>query len=188
MMTFQDVYKEFQPKIHRYLCRLVGPDEADDLAQDVFVKVSQALPEFRGDSTMSSWIYRIARNSAVDRLRSRSARRLAEAPLDREYAASGGPPAAEQGVFRKEMRDCLDQYIAKLPARYRSVFILSEDEGLTNPEIADALGISLPAVKITLHRARRRLQLELRQRCSFARDARNELVCVPKSPPVSSRH
>jgi len=187
-MTFQDVYEEFQPKVHRYLCRLVGPDEAEDLVQDVFVKVSQALPEFRGDSTMSSWIYRIATNSAVDRLRSRSARRLAEVPLDREYPASDGLPGAEQDVFRKEMRDCLAQYIAKLPERYRSVFMLSEGEGLTNPEIAEALGISLPAVKIRLHRARRRLQLELRQRCSFSRDARNELVCVPKSPSVSSRH
>ena len=60
-MNFQELYKEFQPRIRRYLCHLVGPDEAEDVAQDVFAKVSQALPEFRGDSTVSTWIYRSRR-------------------------------------------------------------------------------------------------------------------------------
>jgi RNA polymerase sigma-70 factor (ECF subfamily) len=185
-MDFQDIYEEFQPKIHRYLCRLVGLNEAEDLAQDVFAKVSQALPEFRGSSSVSTWIYRIATNSAVDRLRSLSAQRRAEVPLEDESRATDALPNAEHGLFRKEMRACLDQHIAKLPASYRTVFILSEEQGLTNPEIADALGISLPTVKIRLHRARRRLQLDLGRRCHFSRDARNELVCEPKSPPVST--
>jgi RNA polymerase sigma-70 factor, ECF subfamily len=186
-MNFQELYKEFQPRIRRYLCHLVGPDEAEDVAQDVFAKVSQALPEFRGDSTVSTWIYRIATNSAVDRLRSLSAQRLSEVPLDGENRATDGSPDAEHRVFQKEMRDCLDQYIDRLPASYRSVFVLSEDEGLTNPEIADALGISLHTVKIRLHRACLRLRLELERRCRFSRDARNQLVCEPNKPPVSSR-
>jgi RNA polymerase sigma-70 factor (ECF subfamily) len=185
-MDFQHVYEEFQPKIHRYLCRLVGPDEAEHLGQDVFAKVSQALPGFRGSSSVSTWIYRIATNSAVDRLRSLSAQRRAEVPLESESPATDPLPDAEHGLFRKEMRACLDQHIAKLGASYRAVFILSEEQGLTNPEIADALGISLPTVKIRLHRARRRLQLDLSRRCYFSRDARNALVCHPKSPPVST--
>jgi RNA polymerase sigma-70 factor (ECF subfamily) len=135
---------------------------------------------------VSTWIYRIATNSAVDRLRSLSAQRRAEVPLEDESRATDALPNAEHGLFRKEMRACLDQHIAKLPASYRTVFILSEEQGLTNPEIADALGISLPTVKIRLHRARRRLQLDLGRRCHFSRDARNELVCEPKSPPVST--
>ena len=68
---------------------------------------------------------------------------------------------------------------------YRAVFVLSEYEELTNAEIADALGISLHLVKTRLHRARQRLQIDLRGRCRFSRDARNELVCEPKSPGVS---
>jgi RNA polymerase sigma-70 factor, ECF subfamily len=186
-MTFDDVYAEFQPKIWRYLCHLVGPDEADDLAQEVFLKISQALPKFRGDSTLATWVYRIASHSAVDRIRTRSSRRLAERPLMGENHAKDRPADGEHLVFRKEMRECLDQFVDTLSPTYRSAFVLSEYEELTNPEIAAALGISLDAVKIRLHRARRLLQVKLRGRCNFSRDARNELVCEPKSPPVSLR-
>ena len=186
-MGFDEVYKEFQPKIQRFLCRLVGPDEAEDLTQEVFLKISQALPEFRGDSTLSTWVYRIASNSALDRLRGRASRRFLEVPLTSEQRLADALPGAEHRVFRQEMRQCLDRFIEKLPPNYRSVFVLSEYEELSNPEIAAALGISLDAVKIRMHRARRLLQVELRGRCRFSRDARNELVCEPKSSPVSVR-
>jgi RNA polymerase sigma-70 factor (ECF subfamily) len=132
-------------------------------------------------------VYRIASNRAVDRLRTRSSRRLSEVPLMSEHRATDRPSDGEHLVFRKEMRECLDQFIDKLPPNYRSVFVLSEYEELTNPEIAAAVGISLDAVKVRLHRARRLLQAELLSRCNFSRDARNELVCEPKSPPVSLR-
>jgi len=57
---FQALYDEFHAKIHSYLARLAGKDEADDLTQEVFVKISKALPAFKGESTLSTWIYRIA--------------------------------------------------------------------------------------------------------------------------------
>ena len=71
-LEFQKVYDTFQPKIHRYLVRFVGDYEAEDLTQEVFVKVGQGLKEFRGESQLSTWIYKIATNSALDRLRSPS--------------------------------------------------------------------------------------------------------------------
>jgi RNA polymerase sigma-70 factor, ECF subfamily len=185
VMAFDEVYTEFQPKIQRFLCRLVGPDDAEDLTQEVFLKVSKALPEFRGDSTLSTWIYRIASNSALDRLRGRTSRGLLEVPLTSELRPTDRLLDGEHRVFRREMRQCLDRFIEKLPPNYRSVFVLSEYEELTNPEIAAALGISLAAVKIRMHRARQLLQVELHGRCRFSRDARNELVCEPKSSPVS---
>jgi RNA polymerase sigma-70 factor, ECF subfamily len=187
VVAFDEVYTEFQPKIQRFLCRLVGPDEAEDLTQEVFLKISQALPEFRGDSTLSTWVYRIASNSALDRLRGRASRRFLEVPLTSEERPTDRSPDGEHCVFRQEMRECLDRFIEKLPPNYRSAFVLSEYEELTNPEIAAALGISLDAVKIRMHRARQLLQVELRGRCRFSRDARNELVCEPKSSPVSVR-
>jgi RNA polymerase sigma-70 factor (ECF subfamily) len=185
-MTFDDVYVEFHPKIRRFLAHLIGPDEAEDLTQEVFLKISQALPEFRGGSTLATWVYRIASHSAIDRLRSRSSRR-SEVPLTGEDPVTQRSLDAEHLLFRKEMRECLDQFIDKLPPTYRSAFVLSEYEELSNPQIAAALGISLDAVKIRLHRARRLLQADLHRRCTFSRDARNGLVCEPKPSSVSVR-
>ncbi len=180
LLAFESVYDEFHPRIQRYLDRLVGPTEAEDVAQEVFAKVSQALPQFKGNSSLSTWIYRIATNAAYDRLRSRSARSPAEVSIDRVAPVEDRSPGVEQKLVRREMRDCIEQYIDRLPASYRAVVILSEHEGLTNQEIADALGVSLDTVKIRLHRARGRLRRNLGDGCSFYRDERNELACEPK--------
>jgi RNA polymerase sigma factor (sigma-70 family) len=72
---FEQIYAVFQPKIHRFLIRMVGVYEAEDLTQEVFVNVSQALNAFRGESELSTWIYRIATNAAFDRMRSPSYQR-----------------------------------------------------------------------------------------------------------------
>jgi RNA polymerase sigma-70 factor (ECF subfamily) len=180
MLDFDGIHDEFRPKITRYLSRLVGKDEAEDLVQEVFTRIDHALPDFRADSKVSTWVYRIATNAAFDRLRSRSSEQAAHARLHGEEAASTGRPGVEQELARREMNDCVRQYIEALPPGYRAVVILSEDEGLTNPEIAEALGISLDTVKIRLHRARRRLKKALGTGCSFYRDERNEFACAPK--------
>lgn len=67
-MEFQDIHETFQPKIHRYLNGLVGNHDAEDLTQEVFLKVGRALKEFRGKSQLSTWIYRIATNAALDKM------------------------------------------------------------------------------------------------------------------------
>lgn len=184
---FPTVYREFHQKVHRYLTRLVGPTDADDLTQDVFAKVSQALPQFRGESSLSTWIYRIATNTAYDRLRNRSGRGTREASLDDHAAVEDQAPGIEQSLVRREMNDCISGFVAQLPASYRSVLILSEQEELTNQEIADALGLSLDTVKIRLHRARARLRKDLGGGCDFYRDDRNEFACHPKPEGVSRR-
>jgi RNA polymerase sigma-70 factor (ECF subfamily) len=74
MPTFQQLHDDLRPKIQRYLSRLVGPDQAEDLTQEVFVKVAQALPTFRGESQPSTWVYRIATNAAIDKLRGAASR------------------------------------------------------------------------------------------------------------------
>jgi RNA polymerase sigma-70 factor, ECF subfamily len=168
------------------LTRLVGATDAEDLTQEVFVKVGQALPSFRGESKVSTWIYRIATNTAFDRLRSPSFQRAAQAPLEVLALATEEPPGIDEDLARKEMNECIRRYIDNLPPPYRSAVVLSEDEGLTNQQIADVLGISLDTVKIRLHRARSRLRSELGSGCAFYRDDRNELACEPKIRDVSS--
>lgn len=77
-IDFKEVYEEFQPRILHHLSRLAGPNEAEDLAQEVFEKVSRALKGFKGESRLSTWLYRIATNTALDRLRTPSFNRSLE--------------------------------------------------------------------------------------------------------------
>ena len=186
-LDFQTVYAEFHAQIRRYLNRLVGTTDGEDLTQETFAKVSQALPRFRGDSSVSTWIYRIATNGAYDRLRSRSAPRTSDVPIEDHMAVDDHAPGVEQTLVRREMNDCIGEFIARLPTSYRSVLILSEQEELTNQEIADALGLTLDTVKIRLHRARARLRKELGSGCDFFRDDRNEFACEPKRAGVSGK-
>lgn len=188
-LEFQEIYDTFQPKIHRYLKQLVGDGEAEDLTQEVFVKVSQALENFRGDSKLSTWLYRIATNAARDRLRSPSFQRIVQEGLSNAPAENINTeiedgnvwtdekvPLAEQQVFRKEMNECIQGYISKLPENYRTILVLSEFEGLRNEEIADIVGVSVDTVKIRLHRARERLKEELADNCDSYWIEDNEFV------------
>ena len=177
-LAFEQIYAEFHTKIHRYLIRMVGEMEAEDLTQEVFVKLSQALKDFRGEAKLSTWIYRIATNAALDRLRSpkfqavekdfTEAWRVAngEAELMDRNTWTGEPiPLVESQLYRKEMADCLQSYISQLPGVYRTILVLSHMEELGNQEIADVLGLTLETVKIRLHRARDLLRRELAGHC-----------------------
>jgi RNA polymerase sigma-70 factor (ECF subfamily) len=170
-LDLPEIYKTYWPKISRYLMRMVGEGEAEDLAQEVFIKVSGALPGFRGDSSLSTWLYRIATNAALDRLRSAAIRlEQSQTPLDEESDQQASCLPAheiplEQRFVKHEMSACISGYIARLPEIYRAVLVLSDMEELSNPEIADILGITLAAVKIRLHRARAFLREELESGC-----------------------
>lgn len=188
-LDFQAVYEAFQPKISRYVARLVGEQEAEDVTQEVFAKVHRGLSGFRGESQLSTWIYRVATNAAVDRLRSPSLQRTVMS--EKELSAAEGVSADECDperveakavsvggqVVRKEMNKCIRDFVERLPADYRAVLILSDLEELKNREVAEVLGVSLETVKIRLHRARAKLREELGAHCTFYRDERDELAC-----------
>ena len=187
--AFQEVYDAFHAKIHRYLERLVGRDEAEDLTQEVFVKVDKGLVGFKGTSKLSTWIYRIATNTALDRLRSPAFQQVKQSgSLSEATEASvmdGGntrnPSPALGQVIEKEMSRCIRSFVDELPEDYRTAIALSELKELKNREIAEILGISLNTVKIRLHRARTRLRKEFETGCDFYRDERDELACNRKS-------
>ncbi len=187
-LEFREIHRLYRPKIFRYLTRLVGRSEAEDLTQEVFLKVSRALRNFRGGSQISTWIYRIATNAALDELRkpsfsdSRSVPftenpgEMAEAGRGAEVAKTREeeePSPAESSLIQKEMLDCLLTHIDKLPPNHRAVVVLGVLEGMKNREIAEILGISLETVKIRLHRGRSRLVQELEAHCGWYRDKRN---------------
>lgn len=183
-LDFPNIYEAFQPKILRYLTRLIGEVEAEDLTQEILIKVSDALPGFRGESQLSTWIYRIATNVALDRLRSPSYKLAIQTCStseeieveDRNALTVEKTPLVEPQIFRKEMNECIQGFIQKLPENYRVVLILSEFEGLKDGEIAETLGISSGAVKIRLHRAREKLREELSTNCDSYWVEENEFL------------
>jgi RNA polymerase sigma-70 factor (ECF subfamily) len=187
---FQTIYVSFSKKIRRYLARLVGEADFEDVTQEVFLKVNASLAEFRSDSSLSTWIYRIATNAAIDHNRKSSTRlkeqtaeeQLPDDSLTEASMAVDPAPPQDRQLIRKEMSDCIRGIVDGLPENYRTVLILSDLEELKNNEIAEVLDISLETVKIRLHRARMRLKKELEDHCSFYKDERNELACDRKVP------
>lgn len=173
-LEFDRIHADFRPKVLWYLTRMVGEHEAEDLTQEVFVRISRGLVTFRGESQLSTWIYRIATNAALDRLRDPALKRIAAERLPAADAAEGeeksfeiaaAAPSLDQQVCRKERYECYQDFIGDLPPNYRTIVALCELEDLTASEIAEILGLSLDVVKIRLHRGRTRLLSALKSHC-----------------------
>lgn len=142
--------------------------DAEDIAQEAFLKAFRKLESFRGDAKFSTWLISITLNEARSRLRQKSAMRMES--ID-EPVEEGGPvsPALlrdwkeipSETVERGEVRQMLQDAIEDLPEIYRSVFLLRDVQELSVNETAEALEISVPSVKVRLHRARMMLQKQL---------------------------
>jgi RNA polymerase sigma-70 factor (ECF subfamily) len=185
-IRLEELHREHGDRIRRYLARLVGTVDAEDLEQDVFEKAQRAIGSFRGDSRALTWLYRVATNVAIDRLRS-AARRAEHEDVGADAVADAGASDAvnerslDGEVDRTRMRECILRVVDGLPPSQRAVILLGELRGLSDRELADALGITLGAAKIRLHRARRALKVALERACTFERDEENEFACAPKA-------
>lgn len=183
---FFEVYNAYYPKILKYVGRIACLNDAEDITQDVFDKVNSGLEAFKGKSKLSTWIYRIATNTVIDRTRSAAHKKATESiSIDtgddvQHRVVDQKAPSTDQMVIQKEMRDCINEYIDKLPPDYKIVIALSEIEGMPDKEIADILEISLSNTKIRLHRARDRLKAMLDEACEFYYTEQNTLACDRK--------
>jgi RNA polymerase sigma-70 factor (ECF subfamily) len=194
LSDFQQIFTEYYPKIVAYLRPVVGELEAEDVAQETFMKISRSLDGFRGESRISTWIYRIATNSAMDHLRKPSSKqslRQIDGPANDDallnvenITAVDSKPLLDTLLIRQDMNECIRGLVNDLPESYRTVLVLGELEGFTNAEIAEILGLSLDTVKIRLHRARLRLKQSMDRACNLYRDERNELSCDRKTSPL----
>ena len=191
-MTFQKAYDEFHERIRYYLGQLVGEDEAEDLTQEVFMKVHKGLETFKEESSLSTWIYRIATNAGLDRLHSAWNRRINHdvsicdetdtsvmALEDPCCSTSWEKQSAPRQIIKSEMTACVREFVEKLPPDYRAVLVLSELKDMKNKEISQILGISLASVKIRLHRARAHLKKEFEIGCELYHDE-SGLACDRK--------
>jgi len=175
-MEFQSIYKEYYPKILGYLTRTLNDKElAEDFSQEVFIRVNNGLSRFEGRSSISTWVYKIATNIAFDYFKSASfqigkrqtisGEHLEERKEDMNVWTGEKSKISDQIIEKKEMNDCIKRYIGDIPENYRTVFILSEYEGLKKREIAEILGLTLDNVKIRLFRARTQLKKKMEEGC-----------------------
>jgi RNA polymerase sigma-70 factor (ECF subfamily) len=150
----------YQPQLYRFGLRMCGnPDDAGDVAQESLIAMARSLRDFRGDASVSSWLYTIARRFCI-----RKRRRSKFAPRQEESLDAPGneavqrltDPAAdpEHAAAGKELEAALADAIGALDEGHREVLVLRDVEGLSAPEVAGVLGISVDAVKSRLHRAR----------------------------------
>ncbi len=157
------LYRQYREPLLRYLQRLCGsPELAEELVQDTFVKAYVGLVAFRGDCSVATWLFRIARNLYLNSLRRPSAVRVDTDVLTAiPDGRNAGDPVRQAAA--NEQRDRIGLALAQLPERYRSVLLLRDAEGLSYIEIADVLGMSLAAVKVSLFRARNAFRSAFRE-------------------------
>ena len=191
-LEYNEIYDGYYQKIVRYLSKIAGENDAEDLAQEVFEKINRSLDRFQGKSKLSTWIYRIATNTAIDKLRSYSNKYTIKSTdpealdhsEDRNVWSDSKATATDQRLIREEMSDCVREFIDELPPYYNIVLVLKEYVGLTNNEIGDILHISTDNVKIRLHRARARLRKDLSSGCDFYHNDQSELACDRKQTAI----
>jgi RNA polymerase sigma-70 factor (ECF subfamily) len=159
--AFEDLVIAYQHRVFGVALRMLGSRaEAQDLAQDVFLRVHGAIADFRGDAKLSTWLYTITSRLCLNRLASSERRmtREGEETLTR-LASNQAGPAAE--LERGELEAALHRAIAELPEERRIVVVLRDLQGLSYEEIAAALALELGTVRSRLHRARMDLKEKL---------------------------
>ncbi len=164
LAAFEELYRAHAGKLFSVACRMLGnPTDAEDLLQEIFLSAHRKLDGFRGESALSTWLYRLATNHCLDYLRSRAARtnQLTD-ELDDEpglYLA-GSRGLAEQTVMKMD----LERAMARLPEGCRAAFVLHDVQGLEHREVAEVLGIAEGTSKSQVHKARLRLRAILSER------------------------
>ncbi|HTF91023.1 MAG TPA: RNA polymerase sigma factor [Planctomycetota bacterium] len=146
-------YRSFGPRVQRLCRRLVGRDQAEDAAQEVFVKVFERAAQFSGKSRFSTWLYQITLNHCLQRSERERRRKTLPLPLDQVA------PWAEAPMRAVDDRDQVESWIAQLCDEQRAVIVLRELEGLDYREIAEVLGVPIGTVMSRLSRAREKLTL-----------------------------
>jgi RNA polymerase sigma-70 factor (ECF subfamily) len=177
--SFQGDYQ----RIFRYIMSMVHDTaEAEDLTQDTFLRAYRRRETLRDEGAQTTWLYRIATNVCLDRLRQYARRNPMESETDPDQMDLAEPdtPSLQKVIEQDEMSACIQNYLNDLSDSYRAVILLHDMHDLTSPEIARLLGDSLSAVKIRLHRARRKLRSALKVGCDFSYDERNVLTCESK--------
>ena len=161
----EQLVERFGDRVYRLAMRITGSrEDAEEAAQDALWTAARKIQMFKGESAFGSWIYRITANAAYQKLRTRK-QKAAEIALDDVLPSLDGDGRhfepiddwsnrVDEKALQGELRGVLQEAIDGLPPDYRTALVMHDVEGLSNPDIAETLGISLPAVKSRVHRSR----------------------------------
>jgi RNA polymerase sigma-70 factor, ECF subfamily len=163
--AFHALVERHRAMVYRLAYQFAGNHhDAEDIAQDVFIKVFRSLERFRHDAQLTSWLYRIVMNACIDHKRRHAPAGWAPFTEDTELRMANTPqegPGPEEQAYGGQLGEVLEAEIARLPPGQRLVFRMRHDEGLKLSEIADALGLAEGTVKRQLHAAVHRLRAAL---------------------------
>jgi RNA polymerase sigma-70 factor (ECF subfamily) len=163
--AFEELVRRFRDRVYRLARGMTANDaEAEEVVQDTFLSVFKGLDSYRGDAAVAGWIFRVAANAALMRLRRQRRRPLLSLEDTRPDFSEDGtrhvnPPGdwakqPDEKLISRELGERIEAAIAELPEKYRLVMLLRDVEGLSAEEVADTLGITIPTVKSRLHRSR----------------------------------
>jgi RNA polymerase sigma-70 factor (ECF subfamily) len=163
--AFGELVRRYESKVYSLALKMLrNPEDAEDVLQDTFLRAYRGIKSFQGNSTFSTWIYRITANSALMRLRKRQLPTVSIDDADERETpiniADWAPGPVEQ-MLNQETQNAMAEAIESLPAEFRQVFVLRDLEELSNAEVADILDLSVAAVKSRLHRARLKIRNRL---------------------------
>ncbi len=166
--AFAQVFESLRGTVFAVAARLVGPDDAEDVTMETFLRAWQGVSQFNGRSSLKSWLYRIAHNCAIDAIRKRKRQREihpehdAEGRDRMEAVADEAVEHPASGLERDEDREVLDRALQALPEEHRLILLLRYSEGLSYGEIAAAAGLPIGTVMSRLFNGKRKLKQHLR--------------------------
>ena len=164
------LYEKRVLALTRWMCK--NPADAEEAAQEAFLSAWQGLPFFRGESSFSTWLYRLASNACVDLLRREGRHQAAAGPsLDDEEApldVADGTPGPQEAAERRELREQIEEGLRALTPEHRQVLLLREMHQLSYDEIADTLELDVGTVKSRISRGRRQLRKFLLEKGNFS--------------------
>lgn len=173
--AFAQLMRDNEKRIYNLTLRMTGnPDDAMDLAQEAFLNAWRGLKFFKGDSTFSTWVYRLASNACIDHLRRQKRRQDISAPMPMDEEDDRPPDIPddrfrpEQELERKELRNAVSAGLEQLSDEHRQVLIMREINGLSYQEIADVLDLEAGTVKSRIARARNSLRKILLESGNFS--------------------
>jgi RNA polymerase sigma-70 factor (ECF subfamily) len=170
-------WTELTARLRPFIARRVSADsDADDVLQDVFLRMQRSLGSLRQEDAFGPWVYRVARSAIAEHHRARARHPVsdaapADAPTDDDAA----------GVVERELSACVAPFVARLASPYREAVTLTELEGMTQKDAAAMVGISLSGMKSRVQRGREQLRQMFEECCKIALDARGHVIaCEPR--------